>query len=117
MCPENSDAKFFIQTFTTFSSSTTTTNNLIIINSRSWCNGWSNCLQYYGEWYCYPVEALDETPVEICKADENFFLLVLMVYMYNVQYIGQLLPLGLTKTPFGKSYTDHLSRSILQTLC
>ena len=57
---------------TTFCSSTITiTNNLIVINSKSWCNGWSSCFQHCGKWCCYPAEALNETLVEICEVDED----------------------------------------------
>ena len=62
----------FDNTSTTFMSSTTTsTNNLIVINTKSWCNEWSSCFQYCGEWYYYLSEALDKTSVEICKTDKD----------------------------------------------
>ena len=43
------------------------------------------------------------------------FLLVLIIRIYNVQYIGRPLLLDFTKTPPGKSCTDHPTGSLLQT--
>ena len=73
LCPLGTQydwAHFLIDnTSITFSSSTTTTNKLIVINSKSWCNGWSSCFQYCGERSCYFAEALDEMLVKICKVE------------------------------------------------